>query len=131
MYIWAMTISYRTKFRQTKYFVRQNFRHQAKNSTILSDSCLTFVLKYRTKFSTDKIFRRTKLSTLKISTILSDEFLSNKVFHLATKLLRFEGCLSDKTDTGCSKKMHRLYDVISSKFLNLTFWKFIQYFSMG
>ena len=50
-------------FRQTKYFVGQNFRQQAEISTILSDFCLTFVLKYRTKFSTDKIFHRTKFSS--------------------------------------------------------------------
>ena len=50
-------------FRWTKYFVGQNFRHQAQISTLLSDFCLTFVLKYWTKFSTDKIFRRTKFST--------------------------------------------------------------------
>merc|ERR1719505_389315 len=42
-------------FRWTKYFVGQNFRHQAEISTVLSDFCLTFVLKYWTKFSTDKI----------------------------------------------------------------------------
>ena len=50
-------------FRRTKYFVGQNFRHQAEISTLLSDFCLTFVLKHWTKFSTDKIFRRTKFST--------------------------------------------------------------------
>ena len=50
-------------FRWTKYFVEQNIRHQAVISTILSDFFLTFVLKYWTKFSTDKIFRRTKFST--------------------------------------------------------------------
>merc|ERR1719318_2557226 len=50
-------------FRRTKYFVGQNFLHQAEISTLLSDFCLTFVLKHWTKFSTDKIFRRTKLST--------------------------------------------------------------------
>ena len=50
-------------FRRTKYFGGQNFRHQAKISTLLSDFCLTFVSKYWTKFSTDKMFRRTKFST--------------------------------------------------------------------
>ena len=37
-------------------FVEQNFRHQADILTLLSDFCLTFVSKYWTKFSTDKIF---------------------------------------------------------------------------
>ena len=53
-------------FRLTKYFVGQNFRHQAEISTVktkLTDFYLTFVLKYWTKFSTDKMFRRTKFST--------------------------------------------------------------------
>ena len=39
-----------------KYLIGQNFRHQAQILTLLSDFCLTFVLKYWTKFSTDKIF---------------------------------------------------------------------------
>ena len=43
-------------FRRTKYFVGQNFRHQAEISPILSYFYLTFVLKYWTKFSTEKIF---------------------------------------------------------------------------
>ena len=45
----------RTKFRRTK--------HRAEILTVLSDFYLTFVLKYWTKFSTDKMFRRTKFST--------------------------------------------------------------------
>ena len=53
----------RQNFRQTKYFGGQNFRHQAEISTLLSHFCLTFVLKHWTKFSTDKIFRRTRFST--------------------------------------------------------------------
>ena len=50
-------------FRRSKYFVGQNFRHQAEISTVLSDFYLTIVLEYWTKFSTDKMFRRTKFST--------------------------------------------------------------------
>ena len=50
-------------FRRTKYFVGQNVRHQVEISTVLSDYYLTFVLKYRTKFLTDKTFSRTKFST--------------------------------------------------------------------
>ena len=47
----------------TKFLVGQKFWHQVEISTILSDFWLTFVLKYWTKFSTDKMFRRTKFST--------------------------------------------------------------------
>ena len=59
----SQKMPYRTKFRRTKYFVGQNFRHQTKISTILFDFCQTFVLKYWTKFSTDKMFHGTKLLT--------------------------------------------------------------------
>ena len=38
------------------YLIGQKFRHQAEISTLLSNFCLTFVFKYWTKFSTDKIF---------------------------------------------------------------------------
>ena len=44
------------KISSDKMFDGQNFRHQAEISTLLSDFCLTFVLKHWTKFSTDKIF---------------------------------------------------------------------------
>ena len=44
-------------------FVEQTFRHRAEILTILFDLCLTFALKYWTKYSTDKMFRRTKFST--------------------------------------------------------------------
>ena len=47
-----------------KFFVGQNFRHQAEISTILSDFCMNFVLKHWTKFSTDTTFSWTKFSTL-------------------------------------------------------------------
>ena len=59
-----LKIPYRTKLRPIgQNFVGQNFRNQVEISTISSNFCLTFVLKYGTKFSTDKIFRRTKFST--------------------------------------------------------------------
>ena len=57
-------------FRRTKCFVGQNFRYQAEILTILSDFCLTFVLKYWTKFSTDKIFD-TKLKFRHFCTIFA------------------------------------------------------------
>ena len=46
-----------------KIFRRTKFLTPSRNLTILSDFCLTFVLKYWTQFSTDKTFRRTKFST--------------------------------------------------------------------
>ena len=46
----------RKNFRRTKYFVGQNFRHQGEISTLMSNFCLTFLLKHWTKFSTNKIF---------------------------------------------------------------------------
>ena len=63
VFAWLLYWNIGQNFRLTKFFVGQKFRHQAEISTILSIFCLTFVLKYRTKFSTDKIFRRTKIST--------------------------------------------------------------------
>ena len=59
-FAWLLYWNIGQYFRQTKYFVWQNIRHQAEISTILSDFYLTFVLKYWTKFLTEKIFRRTK-----------------------------------------------------------------------
>ena len=74
-------------FRRTKYFVGQNFRHQAEISTLLSDLCLTFVLKHQTKFSTDKIFRLTKFLTPSrnfdnfVRRFLFDKVLHQRVLH--------------------------------------------------
>ena len=86
MYVQSVTelnlrVPYRTKISSDKIFDGQNissdkiFRHQAEISTILSDLCLTFVLKYWTKFFVGQNIRH----QVKISTILSDEFLSGKV----------------------------------------------------
>ena len=70
-------IPYRTNIRQTKFFVGQNFR--------------------RTKFFVGQNFRH----QAKISTILSDNFLSDKVVMLKMKA---EDCKIEKMD--CAPLTH-------------------------
>ena len=53
IFAWLLYWNIGQHFRRTNFFLGQNFRHQAEISTILSDFCLPFVLKYWTKSSTD------------------------------------------------------------------------------
>ena len=81
---------------RTKYFVGQNFRHQAEISTNLSNFCLTFVLKYWTKFSTDKIFRRTKFPTPSRNFDSFVRFLPDFCIEILDKIFAGQNVSSDK-----------------------------------
>ena len=85
-------IPYRTKFRRAKYFIGHNFRQQAEIST---NFCLTFVSKYCTKFSTDKIFRRTKFSTPSRNFDSFVRFLTDFCIEILDKIFNGQNFSSD------------------------------------
>ena len=84
------------KISSEKIFDGQNFRHQAEISTVLSDFCLTFVLNYWTKFSTDKMFRRTKFLTPSWNFDTFVRFLSDFCIEILDKIFDGQNFSTDK-----------------------------------